>query len=384
MPHAGSVSAAPRRRWMLFAPFAVVLVLAMGWSALWFYAAGRAEADLAAWRERERQAGRAQDCASQSIGGYPFRIEVRCTRAEFELKGTPTLQLKLPAAVAAVQVYDPKLLIGEFTSPLEISEAGRPPAAVVNWNVGQTSVRGLPLRVDRASLALAGPTVRAPGLAGDNAVLSARRLELHGRQAPGSTADDPVIETALRLDAAVADKLESVFDPAIADRVRLLVANPIDADVAATLRGVDDISPKPWSLRFKQWQARDGELKIEKARLAQQDVVAVGAGALKLTPRGGLDGELRLTVVGIEKLLKMLDIDRIMTEGQIGATFNALDRIMPGLGGIARQSAAPGLVAALGERTTLEGKPAVAFPVRFVDGTVFIGPFQVGAVPPLF
>jgi hypothetical protein len=384
MPHAGSVSAAPRRRWMLFAPFAVVLVLAMGWSALWFYAADRAEADLAAWRERERQAGRAQDCASQSIGGYPFRIEVRCTGAEFELKGTPTLQLKLPAAVAAVQVYDPKLLIGEFTGPLEISEPGRPPAAIVNWNVGQASVRGLPLRVDRASLALASPTVRAPGLAGDNAVLSARRLELHGRQAPGSTADDPVIETALRLDAAVADKLESVFDPAIADRVQLLAANPIDADVAATLRGVDDISPKPWSLRFKQWQARDGELKIEKARLAQQDVVAVGAGALKLTARGGLDGELRLTVVGMEKLLKMLDIDRIMTEGQIGATFNALDRLMPGLGGIARQSAAPGLVAALGERTTLEGKPAVAFPVRFVDGTVFIGPFQVGAVPPLF
>jgi hypothetical protein len=118
--------------------------------------------------------------------------------------------------------------------------------------------------------------------------------------------------------------------------------------------------------------------------LAQQDVVAMGAGSLRLTPRGGLDGELRLTVVGIEKLLKMLDIDRIMTEGQIGATFNALDRLMPGLGGIARQSAAPGLVAALGERTTLEGKPAVAFPVRFVDGTVFIGPFQVGVVPPLF
>ena len=54
------------------------------------------------------------------------------------------------------------------------------------------------------------------------------------------------------------------------------------------------------------------------------------------------------------------------------------------LGGIARQSAAPGLVAALGQRTELEGKPAVAFPVRFVDGAVFLGPFQVGMVSPLF
>jgi hypothetical protein len=80
----------------------------------------------------------------------------------------------------------------------------------------------------------------------------------------------------------------------------------------------------------------------------------------------------------------MFDIDRILSEGQIGATFNALDRLVPGLGDVARQNAAPGLIAALGERTTLEGKPAVAFPVRFVDGAIFLGPFQVGVVPPLF
>jgi Uncharacterized protein conserved in bacteria (DUF2125) len=80
----------------------------------------------------------------------------------------------------------------------------------------------------------------------------------------------------------------------------------------------------------------------------------------------------------------MLDIDRMMTEGQVGASFNALDRLVPGLGGMARQSAAPSLIAALGERTELEGKPAVAFPIRFDDGTVFLGPFRVGAVPPLF
>jgi hypothetical protein len=54
-----------------------------------------------AWRASERQAGRQQDCASQSIEGYPFRIEVRCGGASFELKGTPTLQLKLPRVLAA-------------------------------------------------------------------------------------------------------------------------------------------------------------------------------------------------------------------------------------------------------------------------------------------
>jgi hypothetical protein len=385
MPDSGFRSAAPRRRrWLLFVPFVLVVALAVVWTGVWFYAAGRAETDLAAWRQRERQAGRTQSCASQSIGGYPFLLEVRCEGAGLELRGTPTLQFKLPLAVAAVQVYDPKLLISEFTGPLQLSEGGREPAAVINWTLGQASVRGLPSDVERGSLVFVGPTVRAPSLAGNDPVLSARRMEFHARQAPGSRTDRSSVEVALRLDAAVADKLASMFDAAVADKLGALTAKPIDADMLGTVRGLGDLSPKPWPAWFKEWQTRGGELNIEKARLAQQDLIAVGAGALKLTARGGLDGTLRVTVVGIEKILKMLDLERMMTEGQVGATFNALDRLIPGLGGMARQNAAPGLIAALGERTELEGKQAVAFPIRFDDGAVFLGPFRVGAVPPLF
>src|SRR6476620_6691092 len=375
MSHSSYPAAAPRpsrRLWPVFVPVVLVVLLAAGWTALWVYAAGRAETELAAWRASERQAGRLQDCASQSIGGYPFRIEVRCGGASFELKGKPTLQLKLPLLLAAVQVSAPELLISEFTGTLAVAEPGRPPAAILNWTLGQASVRGLPSEFERASLVLDAATVRDPNLAGAGIVFRAQRLELHGRQASGSTSDNPVIETGLRLNAAVADKLHP------------LAAKPIDAEIATVLRGVNDLTPKPWPVRFREWQGRNGQLEIVKARVSQDDVIAVGAGALKLTARGGLDGNLQVTVVGIEKLLKMFDIERFMSEGQVGATLSALDRLIPGLGGIARQNAAPGLVAALGQKTVLEGKPAVAFPVRFVDGAVFLGPFQVGVVPPVF
>ena len=142
---------------------------------------------------------------------------------------------------------------------------------------------------------------------------------------------------------------------AMADKLHPVAARPIDADVVAVLRGIDDIAPKPWPVRFKEWQARGGQIEITNARLVQDDMLAVGAGTLKLTARGALDGNLQVTVVGIEKVLKMFDIERIMSEGQIGASLSALDRLIPGLGGIARQSAVPGLVATLGQRTTLEG-----------------------------
>lgn len=362
-----------RRRWPLFLPFALVVALGIGWSALWFYAAGRAEAEIAAWRERERGAGRQQDCATQSIGGYPFRIEVHCGGADFELRGAPTLRLQLPSALAAVQVYDPSLLIAELSGPLEVSEPGRAPTTVINWNGGRASLRGrMPGTLQRASVALDALSVRNSRTARDEPLFRAQRLELHGREAEGSSGASPAVETVLRLNGATAETLHP------------LAAKPIDADIAAVLRGLDDISPKPWPARFRAWQARDGEVEIVRARIQQEDVIAVGAGTLRLTSRGGLDGSLQVTVVGVDKLLKMLDLDRMMSEGQVGATLSALDRLIPGLGGIARQNAGPGLVAALGQRTVLEDKPAVAFPVRFADGTVFLGPFQVGEVPPLF
>jgi hypothetical protein len=369
---ASAYPAPRRRRWPLFIPVILVALLAVGWSAVWFYAQERAEEGIADWRAREKQAGRLQDCASQSIGGYPFRIEVSCSGARFELAGTPTLQLKLPALLAAVQVYDPKLLIAEFTGPLEVSEPGRPPSAVIDWKLAQASVRGLPAGIERASLAIDAPVVHDRSRTGDDVVFKAQHVELHGRQAAEATSADPAIEAVVRLNGAVADKLHP------------LAGKPLDAEIATVLHGVDDIAPKPWPVRLKEWQARGGRLEIINARVAQEGIIAVGAGTLALTARGGLDGNLQVTVVGIEKLLKLFDIDRIMSEGQVGATLSALDRIVPGLGGIARQNAAPGLVAALGKRTELDGKPAVAFPVRFVDGTVFLGPFQVGMVAPLF
>jgi len=369
MSHVSRFAASLGRR-RLFLAAALTALLAAGWTGLWFYAAARAKAEMATWRQREAVAGRLQDCASVSVGGYPFRIEVRCGGARFELEGTPTLELRLPLLLAAVQVHDPRLLIGELTGPLEISEPGRPPSYVVGWRRGQASVRGLSPAPEGVSLVLEALAVRDPGIGGD--AIRARRMELAVRRASSSTPDRPLTEIVLRLDAAVADKLHP------------LAAQPIDADVAAVLRGVDDASPKPWPVRFKEWQARDGEIEIVKARVAQEDVIAVGAGTLKLTPRGGLDGNLEVTVVGIEKVLKMLDVERIMSDGQIGATLSALDRLIPGLGGIARQNAAPGLIAALGRRTVLEDKPALTFPLQFADGTVFFGPFPVGEVPPLF
>ena len=52
-----------------------------------------------------------------------------------------------------------------------------------------------------------------------------------------------------------------------------------------------------------------------------------------------------------------------------------------------KQNANVGVAAginALGTESTLEGKKARSFPLKFVDGAVLLGPVKVGQIPPLY
>jgi hypothetical protein len=218
-----------------------------------------------------------------------------------------------------------------------------------------------------------------------------KHLELHGRIARGSPADHPDIESVLEVTQGSIHGLHP------------LLVQPFDADVRAMVSGLKDFRPKPWPERFREIQAAGGHIEILNSRIQQGDVIAVAAGTLGLSANGRLDGELQMTVAGLEKVIPTLGIDKMLEQGVPQATldrvapgvktqdinnlFGALDRAIPGLGKVVKQNANVGVAAgvnALGTEAVLEGKKARAFPLRFVDGAVFLGPLKVADVPPLF
>lgn len=365
-----------RRRWPIFLPFALLVVLAALWSGAWFYLAARAQDAIAGWRAREASAGLVYACGMQSIGGFPFRIEVSCSDPNAELdRMSPALSLRAANALFAWQVYQPTLLIAEFSGPLAFGEAGKPASFLGHWRLAQASARVSAAGPQRVSVVAEQPGVDRVDGGSNVEVLKAEHAELHGRPSAGATADNPAVDLALQLVRASAPSLHPIL------------AQPLDADVVGVLHALPDLAPRPLPVMLRQWQARGGRLDINKARVQQGDVVAVGEGTLSLTPRGNLDGQLQVTVVELAQLLQALGINQIVSQGDLGSAFNALDRVMPGLGALARQNAAPGIVAglgAIGQNTTLEGKPAVTVPLRFNDGEVMLGPFRVGHTAPLF
>jgi hypothetical protein len=392
---------APRRRplWRLFFMPVLLLLAAAAWSAFWFYSASRVDETADAWRAREAKSGRVYDCARRSVAGYPFRLEVRCDGASVSLQSQTAGQdatqapitAKLGEILVVAQIYDPKLLIAEFAAPATISDRAGSPWMTVNWSTARSSVVGLPAVPQRISLVFDDPAIDRVNGSVQTPLARAKHIELHGRLVEGSPSDHPVIETVLRI---AGGSLQEVHP---------LLAQPFDADVRTLLSGLKDFAPKPWPQRFREIQAAGGHVEIVQSRIAQGDLVAVAAGTLGLSAQGRLDGELQMTVAGIEKVIPALGIDKMLDEGVPQATLDrvapgvktqdvnnllgALDRAIPGLGKVVKQNANVGVAAginALGKEAVLEGKKARAFPLRFVDGAVYLGPLKVAQIPPLF
>jgi hypothetical protein len=393
-------SSAPRRRplWRLFIMPVLLLVAAVAWSAFWFIAASQVDVKADAWRAQEAKSGRVYECARRSVAGFPFRLEVRCDGASVSLMSQTAEQAATQAPITAklgeilvvAQVYDPKLLIAEFTAPATISDHGQS-AMTVNWSKARSSVVGLPAVPERASIVFDDPSIERSNGSAQVSVASARHVEMHGRLAEGSVLDHPAIETVLQI---VGGSVQGLHP---------LLAQPFDADIRTMLSGLKDFSPKPWPQRLREVQAAGGHVEIVQSRIQQGDLVAVAAGTLGLTANGRLDGELQMTVAGIEKVIPALGIEKMLEEGVPQATLDrvapgvktqdvnnllgALDRMIPGLGKVVKQNANVGVSAginALGKEAVLEGKKARAFPLRFADGAVFLGPLKVAQIPPLF
>ncbi len=365
-----------RRRWPLVL---VVLLVVMGGllAGAWGYGSGIAENAIEGWKAREAKAGRIYNCASQSIGGFPLGLEVSCSGASAELKSNqPPLVVKGKGMVVSAQLWRPTVLVTEFTSPLSVAQPGQAPFVTVNWQYARTELHGLPIAPESAAIRLDRPTFDRDG--GDN-VFKAERADLDGRLVSGSVQDNPVIEVVVKLLAASAPAWHQA------------AAIPTDADVTAVIRGLKDFAPKPWPQRLRELQAAGGRIEIVKARVQQRDTIAVANGALGLSPAGRLDGQLRLVVANLDKLLPVLGLDQMLAQErapqELNNAFGALDRIMPGLGNVARQNAGPALIASLnlmGQPAELEGQRAVALPLRFDDGMASLGPLKLGMTPPLF
>jgi hypothetical protein len=379
-------TAPPRRRlWPVVLPVCVVVALAVVWCGLWYYAAGIADRAMTGWMARETAAGRVYTCGSQTISGFPFRIEADCATAGATINSTqPPFAVSAKDVSVAAQVYRPTLLVGEISSPVTVAEPGQPPRFVANWSRARGSVSGLPPEPDSVSVTLDHPHVDQMAGANATTLFAADHAEFQGRIVGGSAANNPVIDALVKFAAATTPTLHP------------LLAEPVQGEAEAVFRGFKDLAPKPWPQRFREMQASGGNIEITHLRLERADAIIVGAGTLTVNPNGKLNGLIRVGIAGLENIVPKLGLDRLIGHGldklnggsgQSQQGLNALDRLMPGLSGVVRDSATASVIDNLnkmGQPTEIDKKPAIVLPLNFSDGFVSLGMVPLGEVPALF
>ncbi|ACI91911.1 conserved hypothetical protein [Afipia carboxidovorans OM5] len=384
------------RLWPVFVPSALLLLAAIGWSGFWFYATHEVDAQFQGWQEREAKSGRVYDCSRREIGGFPFRFEVRCADPTISLAAQTAQQFaskipltaKLSEILAVAQIYDPTRVIAEFKGPATVEETGQAPFARANWSLGHASAAGLPSVPKRISMEFKDPVVERFVDGAAAPFFSAKQVEWHIRMVEGEFNDHPVLESVLRSEDASVQGVHPVLEA------------PFNETLHVKLRGLTDFAPKTWPERFREIQTNGGGIDVTESRIQQGETIAVAAGTLALTPAGYLEGQLQMTIAGFERIVPALGLEKALAEGaqptnvapgvssqDVNKMIDSLDRIIPGLGRVARKNANAGLIAGLnliGQQTTLENRPARAITLRFVDGAILLGPLRVAQTPPLF
>jgi hypothetical protein len=382
---AAAAATSPRRLSTVVTLLALIVVLAVGWCGLWYYAASVADRTLAGWVAREAAAGRHYTCGSQGISGFPFRIQARCVEAAAAVdSAAPAFVVAANEIIFTAQVYHPTLLVGDVTGPLTVAAPGQPPAFVATWSSAQISVSGLPPDPDALSITIEQPHLASGAGANATTLFAADDADLQARIAGRSADNRPVIDAALH------------FTGAAAPTVHPLLGEPLRGDIEVVLRGLKDLSPKPFAERFREMQASGGNIEIKSLRIERADAAVVGSGTLTVNANGRLDGVVQVAVYGIENIVPQLGIDKLIGQGidrltgsggQTGQGLAALDRLMPGLSGVVRDTTNASVVDDLkkmGQPTEIDKKPAIALPLRFVNGVVYLGIVRVGEVPALF
>jgi hypothetical protein len=383
----------PRRRWRpwRFLVLAVLIVaLPIAWTMLWSYAASIANQALSGWIDREAAIGRVYACGSQTVGGFPFAITIRCDNAAGAFSSNrPPVDVSAKNISFSSQVFHPTLLNGEVSSPVTLADPGKSPTFVANWSRARLALLGMPGEPQRVTVEFAKP--RLDHSLGDNnlgpnagMVFQADSLKVDGRIIEGSARHNPVIEASGQWTAALAPNFHPLF------------AEPLQGEIDAVMRGFRDFSPKPWPVLFRELQASGGGIAIKSLRIARTDAALTGTGSFTVNAQGRLDGELRVKVAGVENIVPLLGVDQLIGQGVDRLTGGAgapaqglgmLDRLLPGLGGAVREGANAGLIESIkkmGEPTQLDGKPAVTLSLRVTDGIVYVGIIPVAAVPALF
>lgn len=340
----------PRRRgsraW-LYAPFMALALVAAGWTGFWFVVRARVIDAVDTVLAKEAGLGRSWTCTDRSVGGFPFRAELRCgALALASARWGEEVRVQTGPAVAVGQIYTPNLVIAQITGPLQatLPEGRKLDLAWTRLEASLTHSSGDP---ERVSLVLTGPSasLTAPGLTTET--WQATALEAHLRRNPMRPATDQAVDLAITVKGSVLPALDALLG----------TTEPGDVDIQATLTKVEAFSIGLNPDALEAWRNAAGQIELTKlvSLKGPARIEATGQFLLDQTHRPA--GQLQASLAGIRQIAGV----------PVGGIAAGLGGLLGGRLSAQLPGAAPGLTALP--------------PIVLREGRVYLGPIRLPLQP---
>jgi hypothetical protein len=351
-----------RSQWKILSPISlsiiliIIVVLGAAVSGLWFFAAHETEALLDAWITREKSVDRIWTCPDRQIAGYPFKIEISCTKPAFagEVFGKQVVG-NLQGVHIDASLFHPDRADALPQAPFELHSVDGDGEMTLQWDHLRVRLDGLPQdlaagSIDGSNVSLRGGLKGLGALAGRAETVSSVIAVMPERLAENAYSFQIV------LDKASIPILDSFFGSAAPDAIKL----------DGIITKADFRAPGTLMQRADHWRLAGGSLELNEAAVTHGITKIAARGTLQLDDQHRPQGKLDAEFAGAEPLLRRFGVNPSLLGA--GSLLSAL------FGG--RQN---------GNAASTDGPPALHLPVVLQAGFISIGPVKTSLpVPPLY
>jgi hypothetical protein len=311
--------------WRMALPTFALVVLGLVWSGYWMWASSKAQQTVTEWRSELAADGITVTCGEESWGGYPFRVELKCTPGKFAWQEGSAEFTKL---TVMAQAYDlgHMLFLNDGETILT--------SALGQFTIAHEGAMASLLTNSKGKMQLDVEFTQPKADA-----FSAKRLALHARIKPDSA--ERVLEIAAAMETA---QIKTDAEPVALD--------------SFTAHG--SLAPVPQALTYENLSREETILTIGQIDMQSAAIRYQASGSLKIGADARPQGSLKGSIQNFDHVLQAL-----------------ADR------GILEENARMGAGAVLG---LLGGNSPQGMKIDIAaeQGGLYVGPFRIADLPPLF
>jgi len=261
----------------IIALLVVVIVVVALWSGAWLFLSGQLRHNILLLADADGITTPRLSCETLNIGGYPFRFDVACAKAELT-SGDVTADIA--EVRASVLVYRPTHVLAGAVGPINIVDAFTGSRSAVNFSSLEASARTDGWRLARISLS-GKDVVWNDTLMGEQLIAQSGLVDVQ-------LGDIPEQHDAEKGLAALAGYFQA--KDLVAPGFTIADGN---AEVEVEVTSIpDDVRALGEPNALVNWRAAGGQLKLVSVHATDADSDLKATGNLALDPQGLLDGQI--------------------------------------------------------------------------------------------